>query len=87
MNEKNSLDAMINIATAFSRTVSVGKRFDGQYLVWIDHVYWQENEKDIMARGIHGFGESIESACEHFLKESRGRILFDLENERRYIAI
>lgn len=73
----NTITAMLNLARTFGSVIEVSRGADERtILVSLRYVSWKEDKNDIMARSICGRGETFESACESFLQQARGKLLF-----------
>jgi hypothetical protein len=87
------IDAMISLAKTFSSSISLSKNIEGKYLVDIRMVSWKEHRRDIVQRSIFGTGLSVETACEDFMEQAKGKILFGNdksfygENPPEYICV
>lgn len=89
----SQIDTMIILAKSFSSHVELTKDAAGRYMVSIQYVSYKENRNDIMARSICGRGPSVIEACDDFLTQAKGRILFGDnklfygENRPEYICL
>lgn len=79
---RNSIDKMIDLANVFCSEVELTKDYNKKYLVSIKRVSYRENRLDCMERSICGRGDSVIEACEDFMSNASGKLLFS--NDKSY---
>jgi hypothetical protein len=72
----DSLEQLISIAKTFSSVVEVTKDNSDNFLVSLRYVSWKQNRNDCMSRSISGRGKSMSEACNAYLNEAKGKLLF-----------
>lgn len=90
---RNSIDQMIDLAKVFVSQIELSKDVNERYMVSIARVSTKENRHSCVVRSITGHGQSVEEACEDYMRQAKGKLLvgddtnFYGENRPEYICV